>query len=74
MMENLAFPATHTAVLVATEWVRSHFPLPRCGGLPAEPQPPGLAEGWDPALCRVQEGMSKQDREPTGSQCVWGRS
>lgn len=34
MMENLAFPATHTAVLVATEWVRSHFPLPPLWGTP----------------------------------------
>lgn len=49
MAENQAFPAPGAAVLVATEWVRSHFPQQHCGGLPAEPWQPGLAEGWAPA-------------------------
>lgn len=66
MAENRAFPATGAVVLVATAWVRSHFPLQHCEGLPAEPRCLGLAERWVLPPCWVWEGMSKQAGNPLG--------
>lgn len=66
MAENRAFPATGAVVLVATAWVRSHFLLQHCGGLPAEPRCLGLAERWVLPPRWVWEGMSKQAGNPLG--------